>query len=166
MAIGVVWAPPELLKHIAIGQPIAIGRYGLRRSQMPGTVLSIGDNPMPSPDGTLTVPVLFRLGSGQTWYPGTNCEVEFPIGVGKAFHLPSTAVLHEGSREYVFKELGSGEYAPQSVAIIDESENSAEVLGNLKPSDRIVARGAILLKPILSVLLNQPQAPEGPAQNR
>ncbi len=60
--------------------------------------------------------------------------------------------MHEETREYVWKEVAPAQFAAQSVSVVDASPTEVAVLG-LSPGDRIVGRGAILLKPLLKRVL-------------
>lgn len=156
LAVGVVWISSNYRSQIHPGEKLEVSLYGLEKTTTPGAILFIGkDN-----ESSSRIPVIFRLNAAKNWYPGTNCAVHFPLLHGLAFHLSSTALLHEGANEYVMKEINPGQFVPENVSIIGESGGSTEVIGNFKPGDRVIQNGAILLKPVLQTLLNAGSKPE------
>lgn len=142
-AYGLASVAPGDAKALARGQAVEITRYGLLRGGVAGTIVKL----VPSPDNE-SVTVVFRFLRAQDWFPGTNCEVGFPALRGHPVTIPTTAPVHEGTREYVWKQVAPEEFAAQSVSVVDATPGTVAVLG-LRPGDRIVGRGAILLKPLL-----------------
>jgi hypothetical protein len=150
-AFGVADLPGEYAGQVARGDSVSVARYGLRKFEMSARVMAIrpasGDG-----DG---IRVLFRLGSGEEWYPGNNCEVVFPMLRSHPVTIPTTALLHEGAQEYLLQQTGPGRFRPRSITILDTVDQSALVIGEVGPSSRIVSRGAILLKPYLHTDLRE-----------
>ena len=62
-------------------------------------------------------------------------------------------MLHEGAREYVLKETSPGHYVPVEITVLNETRDQVYALGNLAPDNRVVERGAILLKPVVHQIL-------------
>lgn len=151
VAFGLTALAEEYFGRLHDGDPIAISRYGLRKSSIPGSIYRV----IPREQGD-RVDIVFRFAQAQDWFPGTNCEVVFPHLAGRPVRIPTTAPIHIGAREYVWKVTGPGEFAAQSVSVVDSTPDDLSVLG-LSPGDRIVTRGAILLKPLLEPLLAQPK---------
>lgn len=149
VAYGLTSLAAEYAERVEPGQRLKIMRYGLRASDIFGDVVKV----IPRQGGD-SVDVVFRLSRAQDWFPGTNCEVVFPVLRGRPVRIPTTAPVHIGTQEYVWKEEAPGRFVPQNVSLVDATADDASVLG-LKPGDRIVARGAILLKPLLEPLLAQ-----------
>ena len=149
-AYGATLVPKDYAGRINPGQQIEIQRYALHRQGIPGIIWKI--RPVQTETGMLNV--VFRVEHGQDWFPGTACEVTFPSLRSRAVQIPTTALVHEGIQEYVWVEAGPCRFIPQTVSIVDGSSDEAWVLG-LTPGKRIVARGGILLKPELTLLLKQ-----------
>jgi len=146
-AFGVADLPGEYAGQLARGDSVSVARYGLRKFEMNGRIMSV----RAATDGS-GIRVLFRLGSGEEWYPGNNCEVDFPMLRSHPVSVPTTALLHEGAQEYLLQQTGPGRFRPRNITI----------LGEVGPSSRIVSRGAILLKPYLhSVLRGRAAAAKG-----
>jgi len=145
VAYGLTVLPLEYASRLHAGQPVEILRYGLRSSGASGEIANVivhSDN----------ADILFRFYGAQDWFPGTNCEVVFPILRGHPVRIPTTAPVHEGSQEYVWKEVGPNQFEADGISIVDSTPDSVSVLG-VHPGDKIVARGAILLKPLLHSLI-------------
>lgn len=153
IAVGMSWVPSSYLGKLKEGQKITVFRYGLQKTSVSGSILSLGKPSFSEEEGVARFVVLFRLDSGQTWYPGTNCQIEFPIPGSTTAQVPSTAILHEGVQEYVMREVTPGKYEPQTISIVSENAGSAEILSQLQENDRVIETGAILLKPVLPELL-------------
>jgi hypothetical protein len=153
-AYGVVSVPYEYMGQLKRYEGVAISRYGLLKSVVSGMVISI----LPTKANGVVLPgepvqVVFEIPHGEDLYPGTNCEVDFPVSAGRPVTVPSTAVLHEGRQEYLLQELEPGRYRPQPVYILDTMQDSVLVIGNIKAGEKIISRGAILLKPLLHDVL-------------
>lgn len=145
-AYGVTTLAAEHAAGVEPGQSVAVSRYGLRKAGVPARVVKVLRR---SGDGA---DVVFRFGGAQEWFPGTNCEISFPALRGRPVRVPTTAPVHEGVREYVWTETAPGRFAAREVSLVDATPTEAFVLG-LEPGDRVVARGAILLKPLLKAAL-------------
>lgn len=145
-AYGLTSLGAEYGSRVEPGQAISISRYGLRKAGVTAVIVKILRLPGDGAD------VVFRFTKAQEWFPGTNCEVSFPMLRGRPVRIPTTAPVHEGADEYVWKEEAPGRFSAQAVSIVDATPSEVSVLG-LSPGDRIVARGAILLKPLLKRLL-------------
>jgi hypothetical protein len=155
-AFGVVDIDSAYEKQLRPYEALSISRYGLLKTYASGMVVSIL-KPLSSSASSEGQPiqVVFEIPQGLDFYPGTNCEVDFPISIGRPVNVASTALLHEGRQEYILKYLGQGHYHPVPVFVLDTVDEQVLVIGNLKPGDRIVSRGAILLKPLLHQVLRQ-----------
>lgn len=146
-AYGLTSLAAEDAAGVARGQVVEIRRYGSRQGSVSGSVVRLVRRA-----GGDSVGVLFRFVRAQDWFPGTNCEIDFPSLRGHPVRIPTTAPVHEETREYVWKEVAPAQFAAQSVSVVDASPTEVAVLG-LSPGDRIVGRGAILLKPLLKRVL-------------
>lgn len=154
IAYGSTWVPLSYAFQMRPGERVEIARYGLRKTSATGTILSI--RPAPNLEGRRRAQVVFSIQRGQDWYPGTNCEIVFPLRRNVPIEVPATALIHRDLQEYVMKEVAPGAFLPIEVAISGETDRSLYVLGvsaDLKAGDRVVGQGAILLKPTLEAAL-------------
>ena len=149
-AYGLTALAAEYAPRVNVGQRIAVMRYGLKRASVTGVIARV----VRRPEAGDRVDVVFRFAPAQDWFPGTNCEVAFPVLAGRPVRIPMTAPVHEGTQEFVWKEVAPGQFEARNISLVEETPDEASVLG-LNPGDRIVARGAILLKPLLKPLLAQ-----------
>jgi hypothetical protein len=145
LAYGVTSIPPGNRSEIHPGEKAQVYRYGLRQNSTTASVLSVQS--VPGSDAEISV--IFTIPHGQDWYPGTNCQVEFPLIQHQPVALSPLSMLHEGLREYVLKEIAPGKYLPLEIVVINETRDQVFALGDLVPGDRVVDRGAILLKPVI-----------------
>jgi membrane fusion protein, heavy metal efflux system len=64
------------------------------------------------------------------------------------FEVPTTAVIREGSSNYIYVQRSPGRFGPQPVILGGPTgNNEVEILSGLKPSETIVTEGAVLLRP-------------------
>jgi cobalt-zinc-cadmium efflux system membrane fusion protein len=77
--------------------------------------------------------------------------IRVALGVRNAFILPSTAVLHEGDKTYVFIANPQGKFDQRSVTVGNSFDSggvkSIEVLSGLNDGDKVVTVGGALLRP-------------------
>jgi hypothetical protein len=148
-AYGVTSISKNYRDEIHPGEKVEIYRYGLRQNSTVGSVISVkaASNNEDS--------VIFSINRGEDWYPGTNCQVEFPLVQKQAVALSPLSMLHEGLREFVMKETGPGLYTPEEITVVNETRDQVYAIGNLSPGDRIIESGAILLKPLIHQILER-----------
>lgn len=149
-AYGMADLPAEYARQLARGDSIAVSRYGLQKYETAARVVFVRE----SPGAGGQMRVVFHMPTGEAWYPGNNCDVAFPMLRSRPVSVPATALLHEGAQEYLLQETGHGAFKPRKISILDSSAQSALVIGDIKPGDRVLSRGAILLKPFLHQLLS------------
>jgi hypothetical protein len=148
--IGVTALPMAYAKKVSGGQKVKIAHYGLYHETETGTIIAVrltkswwGDS----------VPVIFRLDNAQEWLPGANCEVTFPLISSQSMSIPTTALLHEGLYDYVLKAEAPNRFVPTRVTVEEESPDRVEILTGMSRQDKIVGRGAILLKPYIHQMM-------------
>ena len=148
-AYGVTSISSHYRDQIHPGERVDVYRYGLRQDSVIGAVVSV----QKSSDSEDAASIVFSVIRGQNWYPGTNCQIEFPLIHRQAVALSPLSMLHEGLREYVLKEISPGRYEPMEISVVNETSDQVFALGNLVPGDRAVESGAILLKPLVHQIL-------------
>lgn len=60
--------------------------------------------------------------------------------------VPATAVLTEGDRTFVYVAVGNAAFARRSVDVLPDAKDTRRVPRGLKPGDRVVTAGAVLLQ--------------------
>ena len=143
-AFGVTSVESEYENKIHAGQAVEVSRYGMQKDGTSGTIVKV----QASKVNLGRSYVIFEMQKGQDWYPGTNCEVKFPLLKTTMVEVPTTAILHEGLREYAFKQTTPLHFKLVSISIVDETPDKALIIG-LNPQDSVIGSGAILLKPEL-----------------
>jgi Cu(I)/Ag(I) efflux system membrane fusion protein len=73
----------------------------------------------------------------------TNVEITIPIG--KKLALPAEAVLETGTRQVVYIDKGDGYFEPREVKTGVKVEGMLEVLGGLKPGDKVASSAIFLI---------------------
>ena len=67
----------------------------------------------------------------------------------KVLQVPSRAVFFQGGRRFVFVESGDGSYTRQVVEAGDVYEGNITITSGLKPGQKVVTEGALLLQQML-----------------
>lgn len=95
--------------------------------------------------------------------PGMFAEIGLGTQSRSVLTVPAEAVLHAGDQDYVLSEVMPGEYAVRTVLVDEPLPSSSQaasrgsqitVRRGLEEGERLVAAGAILLKPTLVKSLN------------
>jgi cobalt-zinc-cadmium efflux system membrane fusion protein len=78
-------------------------------------------------------------------------NIRVALGIRNAFILPSTAVLHEGDKTFVFIANPQGKFDQRSVTVGNSFDSggvkSIEVLSGLNDGEKVVTVGGALLRP-------------------
>lgn len=74
---------------------------------------------------------------------------ELAMPVREAVLVPSTAVYLLGERYYAFVDLGEGRYRRREVQAEEAALGAMRILSGLKPGERVVTSGALLLQQLL-----------------
>jgi hypothetical protein len=149
LSFGETTLPAGYQNEIHSGERVEIYRYGLKQGSTAGTIVSIRKGATETSQDI----VIFAIQHGLDWYPGTNCEVEFPLVHRQAVTISPLSMLHEGLREFVLKETAPGRFVPVEITVVNETKDQVYALGDIAPGDRIVERGAILIKPMVHSIL-------------
>jgi cobalt-zinc-cadmium efflux system membrane fusion protein len=64
----------------------------------------------------------------------------------EAISVPAAAVITEGDRTFVYVAIGPQTFARKNVDLAPETKDSRRVLRGLRPGDRVVTEGAVLLR--------------------
>lgn len=151
-AFGIADIPVSYFHRVKNGDKILINRYGvIDPPKVEGKVFSL----IPPADPFNDAKIVFQLKKGQAWFSGVNCEVTFPTLQNKSVRIATTALLHEGTNEYVLREVGPSQFVPQAITIGEGTPDEVDVIEGLSPDDKVVMRGAILLKAVLHELLQR-----------
>ena len=148
VAYGVTSVSAELIKQISLGQGLFLKHYHVVEAGWKASIYKL----IPTQDSS-TVDIVFRVPDGRDLYPGTNCEVMFPLLHAQAIRVPATSLVHQGIDEFVWQEIAANEYRPQRVTPVEGSPDEVILSSGISEKSRIVGRGAILLKPLIKSIL-------------
>ena len=148
IAYGVTSVSAELAKQTRIGQILHLKHYHVTESGWSAAIVKLVTT-----NDSATVDVVFRVNNGHDLYPGTTCEVIFPLLQAKAIKVPATSLIHQGLDEYVWQEVATGEFVPRKVTPVEGSPDEVILSSGISEKTKIIGRGAILLKPQIKLIL-------------
>lgn len=151
---------PELkIALVSIGQACVTRFYGLPGQTFIGKVKSLA--PALSAEQH-TLRVFFELPDlDNKFKPGMYAEIGLGTDPRMAILIPSDAVLHSKNADYVFAEQSPGLWKITEVQVGESVGDKVEILAGLAGGEKIIAAGAILLKPMLvQAQLNEEAAKE------
>lgn len=151
MAYGIIATSQDFESQIKIGQPVRIKRYGLEGDNFKGTIIRVNKK-----RGQDIIQVHFLASHAEELIAGTTCEVEISHIKLVPLKVSLMSLLHLGDEDYILIKEKPGVYFPKHVTILDQDSESSTVLVPVDPKLQYIARGSILLKP----LLNQIVAPK------
>jgi multidrug efflux pump subunit AcrA (membrane-fusion protein) len=104
-----------------------------------------------------TLRVLFDLtDDDEVLRPGMFADVYLGTDERTVILIPNDALVHLGRFQYVFRELQSGRFEVVRVEAAEPLGGFREIRTGLRPGDRIVTQGAILLKPMAAQIVGRP----------
>ena len=145
--LSVAWALADVYEYeaagVRVGQPAALTLAYLPGRTFRGRVSYI----LPQVDpATRTLKVRIELPNPTfELKPDMYGQVELETGGRRMLVAPQSAVLNSGDRQTVFVDAGNGTFEPRQVTIGRQLEDRVEILGGLKPGERIVTSGNFLL---------------------
>jgi hypothetical protein len=145
---GVTSVPTELVPQIRLHQEVRLKHYRVTEEGWKAEISGI----VPTNDSS-TFNIVFRVPKGHDLYPGTTCEVAFPLLRAKAIKVPATALLHHGLDEYIWQEIAPNEFAPHKVILVEGSSDEVILSSGITANSKIIGHGAILLKPEIKTIL-------------
>jgi membrane fusion protein, heavy metal efflux system len=139
--------PEQFLERVKIGMDCEVTFFALSgRKPLDGKVSNI--SPMINKDKR-TAAVQFTVTDPENQVrPGMFAVVRF-FAKRNALIMPADGVLHVGDNDYALKEAGDGTWQIIKVRIGELRGSDVEVLEGLEEGDRVLGKGAILLKPVV-----------------
>lgn len=127
--------------------------------KMNGKLLSYGRN---TGEGSYYVPVTFDFDNRATLVPGTSVEV-YLLGKTRenVLTLPVEALTEEQSLFFVYRMICDNSFEKVEVQVGASDGSRVEILGGIKPGDRIVTHGVYRVK----LAANSGIIPEGHSHN-
>ncbi len=147
--LGIVWVYAQIyeqdLPYIRLGQEAVVKIASLPDREFRGRVTYVYPN---VDEKTRTARVRLEFENpGYFLKPGMFVSVQIASELEpSALLVPDSAVLRSGERNTVFVALPGGKFDPRTVELGPEAEhNMYEVVGGLKPGERIVTSGQFML---------------------
>ena len=95
---------------------------------------------------TRTVPVRLELANPRGLLkPAMFANVEFATGNDQVLAVPTSAVIHDGTRQIVLVRLAQGRFAPREVKLGAQGDHQVEVLAGLAAGDEVVVTANFLI---------------------
>jgi hypothetical protein len=116
--------------------------YSLK--QLNGKIVSYGRTVNPD---NFMIPVLIQIDNKADFVPGSFVEIFLKISSNsEALTVPNTALLEEQGFFFVFMQITPELFEKKEVKIGATDGFRTEIIKGLEPSDRIVSKGAMLVK--------------------
>lgn len=144
-----LWVLAEIdeaaLGRVRVGAPVQVAVSAYPTDRFPARVTLIGDTINPT-TRRVVVRCLVQNGDGRL-KPGMFARVQLEgVAPEPMVHVPTGAVQDIGDRRVVFVAGADGRYAARDVETGAERDGRVEIRRGLSAGDRVVTRGAFLLK--------------------
>ena len=157
MDIVVADVPEGKLSRAKVGQGCEAIFFGFPKQVFSGKVNSIA--PVLSKERR-SLRVLFVIHDPQDQLrPGMFAEIGLGTDPRETLLTSTEGILHIGRSDYALVAADETEWRVAEVQVGEPHNGSVEILEGLKPGDRVLGKGAILLKPLVVRSLQTPTAP-------
>lgn len=148
--------PETQVSQIHMGQSCEVRFYGYPDVVFPAHVEAISSTLTPE---RRTLRVLFDVTDEKGMLkPGMFAEVGLGTDERDSIQIPSTSLLHIGRADYVLVDAGDNQWRVNEVRVGEIHKDRCEIQSGLKDGDRVISRGAILLKTLAAQSLTMPNA--------
>lgn len=153
--------PEAFLERVRVGQECSAQFFGIPKRTFQGKVQNIV--PVISRDRRSVRVLLAIHDSKDQLRPGMFAEIGLGTNARETLLAPVEGVVHIGRADYMLVEREANVWRVTEVKVGEPHEGSVEVLQGLHASDRVLGRGAILLKPAIvrSLSLKESAGPAG-----
>ena len=146
--LSTIWVsadvPESQIRFIHLGERVSITLPAFPEHVFTGRVKRIGDLVDPE---TRTIKVRAEMSNPHGHLrPGMFAQIRHDHGTRKLPTVPKAAVLQQEGRAVVYVERGPGEFQEVTVTVGPEGASGVAVTSGLRPGDRVVIEGAMLLK--------------------
>jgi cobalt-zinc-cadmium efflux system membrane fusion protein len=133
------------LDLVHVGQVAAVTVEAYQGVSFPAAIAAIGDVVDPN---TRTIKVRAWVSNeAHKLKPEMFARLNIDLGDGASFiAVPKESVLEIDGKEYVYIVEGENRYVKHEVKVATASADQLRILDGVKPGDRVVTKGAILLK--------------------
>ncbi len=144
-----LWALAEIdetaLPHVQAGRPVEVRVAAYPAERFPGTIAWVADTVNPK-TRRITVRCALPNPSGRL---KPDMYATMSLGEGEPHQVvsvPSAAVQDLDGKAVVFVETAKGRFARREVTVEPERDGQVDVKGGLQAGERVVVKGAFLLK--------------------
>lgn len=148
-AYGILYTSHDFSDRLKIGQTVTVRRYGIVKDHFIGKIIKLV-----SREGQDVVQVHFSVNEDEL-VPGSSCEIDINEIKINPYKISLLSLLHIGLEDYIVVKTGPGVYEPKHVTILDQDNETATVMLPSQGDIPYIARGAILMKPLLFQILDQ-----------
>jgi cobalt-zinc-cadmium efflux system membrane fusion protein len=146
--------PETQVSQIHMGQSCEVRFYGYPDVVFPAHVEAVSSTLTPE---RRTLRVLFDVTDEKGMLkPGMFAEVGLGTDERDSIQIPTTSLLHIGRVDYVLVAAGKDQWRATEVRVGDIRNDRCEIQSGLKDGDRVISRGAILLKTLVGQSLTMP----------
>lgn len=149
LAYGVITTSIDFENEMKIGQPLSINRYGLNGDNFHAKILRVMKRTQQD-----IIQIHFLATNAGELIAGTSCEVTFQDVHFQSYFVSLLSLLHIGLEDYIVVKGKDGGYYPKHVTVIDQDAETAQIIVPVARDLLYVARGAILLKPLLNQIIS------------
>ncbi|HTX18772.1 MAG TPA: efflux RND transporter periplasmic adaptor subunit [Bacteroidota bacterium] len=136
--------PESELHEVQKGEDVDVYFTSFPGQKMIGKAVAIGDIVDPV---TRTVKVRVTLHNpGGRLLPGMFARVDYGDPKSGVIVLPYAAIVTVDAQDYAFIETAAGEFTRRRVTVSNANAQNALVLGGISDGEKVVTRGAMLLK--------------------
>jgi hypothetical protein len=152
--IIVAEVPERMMGRVSMGMTCQVRFFALPNRMLGGKVSGI--SPVISKDKrVLNVQFIVRDPEGLV-RPGMFAEIGLGTDKRQALLIPADGVLHVGDNDYVLVAVKPATWQVTQVQTGELRGSQVEVLAGLKAGARVLGKGAILVKPVVSNALQSP----------
>jgi hypothetical protein len=159
--IIVAEVPERVMGRVRIGMTCEVRFYAIADRVFTGKVSSI--SPVISKEKRVLNVQFIVKDPDNAIRPGMFAVIGLGTDQREALLMPADGVLHVGETDYALRESGAGTWQIVEVQTGELRGTDVEVLAGLKAGDRVLGKGAILLKPVVVRAL---QSRESAAQTK
>jgi hypothetical protein len=152
--IVVAEVPERAMSRVKLGMTCEVRFFAIPDRVFTGKVSSI--SPVISKEKRVLNVQFTVKDSDNLVRPGMFAEIGLGTDKRQALLMPADGVLHVGDKDYALLETGSGAWHITEVQTGELRGANVEVLAGLKAGDRVLCKGAVLLKPTVVRALQAP----------
>jgi hypothetical protein len=161
--IVVAEVPERAVARVKLGMTCQVRFFALPDQVFTGKVSSI--SPVVSKEKRVLNVQFIVKDPTNVLRPGMFAEIGLGTDKRQALLMPADGLLHVGDKDYALLATEKGAWKITAVETGELRGTTVEVLSGLKAGDRVLGKGAILLKPMVVRALQSPAASSSVTSN-